>query len=470
MKKYFRTIGMVCSISIVAIATVFSAGCGTEKPKEKTTKENVTEEIISEEVNNNGSFLVTVGDVLYFRDYPVSSMETVSIGKGHMGKISAGKKSHICSYDKTTGKVTKLAEDEYGGKLYYSGDAIYTNNENSDAPQYAKISLKDGSVKELGEGRIDGISEDGALLAIEEMNNNNENKITVVRTTDQSQVTTIEKKDALVNYIGFYKNSLVYEWDETVIYDSKKDEKVSDFSDYYAVHHICQQDLNCTDEVSLGTITLPFMEDIGKGEVSIENGNATVKGYRDIYFNEGIISGNQVGVSYQVAEGTGSIFSYGYIASATLGQADSLEQVEYIRGTAMEDALPDGEKGNTSYDEMPQIWFDKEKKLVCGMHRWNSAYLSGNTLIYIDENGKEQEVTKEYATEDGSDTEISQKDAFDYSETFVVDGEKIYSVREKIQRKPEDDAGWREAFELKQLEYCEISIADGSVKVFQVEV
>ena len=124
MKKYFRTIGMVCSISIVAIATVFSAGCGTEKPKEKTTKENVTEEIISEEVNNNGSFLVTVGDVLYFRDYPVSSMETVSIGKGHMGKISAGKKSHICSYDKTTGKVTKLAEDEYGGKLYYSGDAI----------------------------------------------------------------------------------------------------------------------------------------------------------------------------------------------------------------------------------------------------------------------------------------------------------------------------------------------------------
>ena len=279
--------------------------------------------------------------------------------------------------------------------MYYSGDAIYTNNENSDAPQYAKISLKDGSVKELGEGRIDGISEDGALLAIEEMNNNNENKITVVRTTDQSQVTTIEKKDALVNYIGFYKNSLVYEWDETVIYDSKKDEKVSDFSDYYAVHHICQQDLNSTDEVSLGTITLPFMEDIGKGEVSIENGNATVKGYRDIYFNEGIISGNQVGVSYQVAEGTGSIFSYGYIASATLGQADSLEQVEYIRGTAMEDALPDGEKGNTSYDEMPQIWFDKEKKLVCGMHRWNSAYLSGNTLIYIDENGKEQEVTKE---------------------------------------------------------------------------
>lgn len=47
-----------------------------------------------------------------------------AIGKGHMGNISDGKKSHICSYDKTTGKVTKLAEDEYGGKLYYSGDAI----------------------------------------------------------------------------------------------------------------------------------------------------------------------------------------------------------------------------------------------------------------------------------------------------------------------------------------------------------
>lgn len=223
-------------------------------------------------------------------------------------------------------------------------------------------------------------------------------------------------------------------WDETVIYDPEKKEKVSDFSDYYAIHHICQQDLNSTDEISLGTITLPFMEDMEKGEASIENGNATVKGYQDIYFNEGIISGNRVGVSYQVAEGTRSIFSYGYIASATLGQADSLEQVEYIRGTAMEEALTDGEKGNT--------------------------------LIYVDENGKEQEVTKEYATEDGSDTEISQKDAFDYSETFVVDGEKIYSVREKIQRKPEDDAGWREAFELKQLEYCEISIADGTVKVF----
>ena len=391
MKKYFRSIGMICCINIVAVTTVFSAGCGTEKTKEKTVKETVAKETISEVVNNNGSFLVTVGDMLYFRDYSVSSMET----EKHMGKISDGKKSSICSCDRKTGKITELAKDGYGGELYYSSDAIYTNNENSDAPKYAKISLKDGSVKELGSGRIDSISEDGALLAIEEVNNNDENKIKVVRTTDQSQVATIEKKDALVNCIGFYENSLVYEWDEMVIYDPKKDEKVSDFSDYYAVHHICQQDLNSTDEVSLGTITLPFMEDVGEGKTLIENGNATVKGYRDIYFNEGIISGNRVGVSYQVAEGTGAVFSYGYIVSATLGQADSLEQVEYIRGTAMEDALPDGEKGNTSYDEMPQIWFDKEKKLVCGMHRWNSAYLSGNTLIYIDENGKEQEVTKE---------------------------------------------------------------------------
>ena len=63
---------MICCINIVAVTTVFSAGCGTEKTKEKTVKETVAKETISEVVNNNGSFLVTVGDMLYFRDYSVN--------------------------------------------------------------------------------------------------------------------------------------------------------------------------------------------------------------------------------------------------------------------------------------------------------------------------------------------------------------------------------------------------------------
>lgn len=474
MKKYFRTFGVFCSIGIITMSTVFLAGCGTEKSEEKqatkVTTEKNAEEIISEEVKNNGSYLLTVGDVLYFRDYPISSMEITNIGKGHMGKVSDGKKSYICSYDKKTGEVEKVTEDEYGGKLYYSADAIYTSNENSETPKYAKISLEDGLVKDLGEGTIEGISEDGTLLAVEKADDN-ENKITVVRTTDQSEVVTIEKTNTMVNYIGFYENSVVYEWDETVLYNAEIDEQVSKFSDYYSVHHICQQDLDSKEESSLGTITLPYMEESEENNVSVENGNATVKGFRDISFCDGVISGNRVGVSFQVAEGTGAIFSSGYVTSATLGQEDSLDWAEYIQSTPDDESLVKEleKKGIAFYEEMPQIWFDEDGTLVYGEHRWNSAYLTEDVLVYLDENGEETQVTSAYARENCSDAEASKETAFDYSEIFLVDGGKIYSVRENIQRESNADEGWREAYQLNKLEYCEITIANGTVNVFQVE-
>lgn len=472
MKRQWQVFGAVFSASMIGVSTVLTAGCGTkEVEKNVNTEKRIVEksaqtgdESTIEEVKNNGSYMVTVGDSVYFRDYPVASIESVTIGEGNIGYLEDGASSYISCYDKISENVTQVAEDTYGGLLYYGNGSIYTSRRADDETNtYGQISLDNGTVKELGEGIICGISQDGSLLAIEQREKNETKQLLIIDTKNQQQVATIEKENSTVHYIGFYNNSVVYELEDQTLYDKKVDQKVSSVSDYYAVYHLYQQDLDNGSVLSLGTITFPFMEDSEAESVEVANGNVTIGCEREPGFTEGIISGNRVGVSYQVAEGTGAVFNYGYIASATLGEENSIDEAEYIENTSKENA-----KGTETYESMPKIWFDQNQKLKYGEYQPGSVYISGETLFYMDENGEEQEVVKEYAK--GSDmVNASEGEIVDYADNFSVHQNVIYAVREKIERDEKNDFGWRATYKLHGLEYCKIDIADGTVEVFQTE-
>ncbi len=132
----------------------------------ETGEDNVEESDVPEEesavkVYGNGSYFVKVGEKVFFHDYIRPENAEPSQG-GQFLYLGNG----IRSYDENTGESSVLYDAPCSGKLYYIGNEFYSTYENEiGQTQIVRVSM-DGEQFMVGPGSVEGISDDGNLIAL----------------------------------------------------------------------------------------------------------------------------------------------------------------------------------------------------------------------------------------------------------------------------------------------------------------
>lgn len=155
---------------------------------------------------------------------------------------------------------------------------------------------------------------------------------------------------------------------------------------------------------------------------------------------------DEIWLQLSTYEGTGHFFSNDQYVKIKCGTPDSLEEV-IPEGTPIEEK--DVIKSPTV------ILRDKKLVYVEGVPYHTHVDTDGNLGVF-DENGDFVKIASGYDR-----LEIQSDDTIMDTEHYEAVGGDIYLVRNRLQRAPEEDIGWRYAYERLETSVLRINIANG---------
>ena len=425
-----------------AAALLCLCGCGKEKtdtlapadPVEQVSQERTedtkedagqdeTEPEVSDEtlfakafsnaqVENNGSMFVRVANRVYYRVYSPRALELTTIGFPSIDEVDANHPSKLMYYDLDTDENVEVCELSGIGNLYATVDGICLDSY-PDGTASTTLVDENGVINEhYLDGNIMDVSEDGRSVVI--ATSDDDGQIIPCVWRDGKKIGIPDVGSAYFRSLGFAKNSMI------IRADSESYDKDSVYSYDEAGAVVKLGDIGPLD---METYTLsPIIEEMTPDS----DGGYIVVSFRD---------------------GTANALVGWRVYSFTTQKAGSLE--------LFDEGEPD-EKFNYEY---PNITINEKDEPVLSSHRKGEVYLSENTfgnLMCAVPGSDDVVIRKDYVYEqDEHLTYVTQ-----IEDGHCFDGNAVFFNEVKGERSPDEDAGWRWAYELSVVDCCLIRFDD----------
>ncbi|WP_022761490.1 hypothetical protein [Butyrivibrio sp. AD3002] len=381
------------------------------------TENNLDEEPTEENlVYGNGSYFVKVGDKVYFHDY-----SRAAVGESSQGGQFLYLGSGICAYDESTGEINEISGEPCSGKLFFIGDGFYTTSEDETGQLYIVRVSMDGDVFNVGPGNVEGISEDGTLIAL--WSDDSSLKHLDVLDDSSVQYCRIDKpEDGTLSFCGLT--------DKEIIYEKTESDEIK----------LCSMDTD-NKEVSLGTLS-----DLGIfGSLECDD---------FLYDKE---SGDVFCLFAHYGGPVDSIEDY-LVVKASPGREDSLELISHGYDNEL---MP-----NLSYNDEPSLRLNGGE-LSYGFFDSNELYLShsylgshmlsrfvyGN-LLWSDDKGQERTIIKNFIPNMDKDHLVMQ--------TGEVLGDDAYILVAEVQRDSDNDQKLSQAFKYENIYVMKVPMKENS--------
>ena len=359
------------------------------------------------QIENNGGMFVRVANRVYYRVYSPRALELTVIGFPRVSEVDANPLSKLKYYDLDTDKSVEVCELKGIGNLYATVDGICIDSY-PDGFHSTTCIDENGEINEhYLDGNITGVSDDGRSVVISESDDNDRMVPCMYRDGKRIGVPTNDGSKSGFGPLGFAGNSLILNGES----DSSGTDSIYSYDE--------KGELNKLGDIApldMETYTLsPIIEEM------------TPDG-----------DGGYIVVSFR--DGTANALAGWKVYSFTSASAGSLE--------VFDEGDPE-EKFNFEY---PRITVNDEDVPILSMHKAGEVYLSENTygdlkcavpggtdITIMDNFVYEQDEHLTYVTQ------VEQGHCFDNSAAFFLE------VRGE--RSPDEDIGWRWAYELSNVDY-----------------
>lgn len=417
MKKFNFLMILTAAVLISACGKKPAAVTETVNAAEETTAAAAETEAPSAEgpVNAHFGFFVKYGDKIYYRRPGADAMKETALF-GNFLSESLGT-SEIFSYDIKTGEHSKENSSLGCGPMAVCDGSLYVSEydypNDIEVECVCSINLDEYDyVFECGD-RLCGISDNGKWVISKEDIYGDERKLFCLYYSDGSVIESIESSNPLT-YIGAAGDWLIYE--------ERRDDQ----------YFLWRCSMETGELLRLGEI--PVFEEPPLSYPGEPEGFAYENG--------------KIAVIFSAYEGTGHFYAGSNLVTADVNKKDSLlcEEASY--------------QSDYFYDEMNRgpgvVFISGKPELTDGMpYDVEIDFRTGNMILF-DEEGKAGVIGSGYefyeSEEEGTTVDI---EAAEY-----VDG-MIYAVRNEMWHIPEEDVGWRYAYERKLTYFLEIDPETG---------
>ncbi len=365
------------------------------------------------EVANNGHLMVRVGDRLYFRNFDPLALERTQNGTYFCGDDNPEYTSELMYYDIKADKTETLCTVNGTGALYATDKGFLLN----DGDGNCTLITPDGSVKsKYYYASVLGVSDDGTCVAIISNHNSAIDQPEISITDGISTVGRLEAAAGMYQrFLGFAGNNLI--------------------ASYY------DEDEDITKIFSLG------IEESGGilGEIPEYEGEVYPLSPEFYGFTS---SGSEFALAYGYYDGSAHFLNASRIFAGDSESSGSLKSVATYDEDPYEKSLYTDETGHILWDEHAP----DEVDILDG---------SGGDLICYT-GPKDYETVYEKFTQV---PEFDDSDAYDYADWYFLQeafksGDKVFALRARTYRNPDEDFGWRLAYNLFTLDYCMMDLSD----------
>ncbi len=353
------------------------------------------------EVENNGEYIIRVGDRVYFRTYDQLAVPRTEIGQYFLGNDSAEYGSEICYYDLSDETRGVFAKVNGSGPLYACQDGFLLY----DGTEYTSLIKPDGSeVKKYLEGQALGVSDDGRCVALGLYPGGGSDTTGLSMAVDGVMSDTMMGgDDSYAVFAGFAEDTMIA--------------TVSDYLD--DSHIVAALDTN-------GVYT-------SLGEIQSYEG--------DFYplspvFIDFVSSGDDIALEYGFYDGTAYVLNAAMIYTGNVKEGDSM--------------MP----AVTFEDGMERSLFKDGGNILWGEHAPGEVGLSdGNRgdLIYYTGTEDYSTVSPKYVR--WPEEDYYDVDSWDFLQEGFITGDKLFAIKAVAYRNPDEDFGWRWAYNLFALDY-----------------
>ncbi len=384
----------------------------TEEKKEEIVEEKIPEGLFAKafadgQIENNGGMFVRVANRVYYRVYSPRAIELTVIGLPSVDEVDANQASKLMYYDLDTDESVEVSEVNGIGGLYATVDGICLDSY-PDGSHSTTLVDENGSINEhYLNGNITGVSDDGRSVAVGESDEND--SIIPCMYRDGKRIGNPEenKNAERFGFLGFAGNCLI---------------AGRSFDDYTGNSIYSYDETGKT--IKLGDIEPLDMETYNLSPIV-----------------EDMVSNGKMGyVTVAFRDGTANALTAWRIYSFEPGRPDSLEL--FKEGGPVEE-----------YDyETPKISSVGEYAPYLSPHAVGDVYLSEGTwgdLMGIASDCKKVLIRENYVSKpDELMTYVNN-----IENGYCFSNNAAFFLETSGQRSPDEDVGWRWAYELIEIDY-----------------
>ncbi|MBR4670438.1 MAG: hypothetical protein IKO84_07550 [Butyrivibrio sp.] len=360
------------------------------------------------EVENNGSFFVRVGDKVYYRVFNTAGIESPTLG-GFINEKPEALQAKIMSYDLKSG-MSECVGTTYGnGKMYAVTDGFVFSEPSKSGTVHSTIGGPD--MRPYLDGSPEAVSEDGRGLVTREFVENDGYQSSIIHVYyDNEEIATIEDGE------GYYTTVFGYTGNNLFVMKSCYED-----NKYYVSSY--DESGSCTDYGKLALAISDFLYDPApEFEQLITDGTNS-------YFMLGYY------------EGSGHYFAGYEVYKVTLGEKDSISFVKT------------GKANEASDFYAPKIYLDAKDTLCLADHLAGEIAISNNEngdLVYYSKPDHPSILLKAFVPEPTSSAQAY------YVDEAAVFGDDAFIITNEIERNPDGDIGWRDAYNINEIDYLHI--------------
>ena len=357
-------------------------------------------------------YFVEVKDKVYFRKYGKEALEKTALWGYYFNYPKGDGGSFVASYDKSTGQVKALFDDD-GGRLYYDDKRFYFENKQGEDNDYKSIVY---AVDKIGKntkvlyeyGTILELSKRG-YLAVQTFNMGTASTVEIIKNAHRIFRINTGKGMEAVQYIGIADDYLIY----GILH--YQDGKLLGIDVY-------GKGLNVTSKpIKLGSLNMEdkFVDGIDIGNVIFKKGK--------VYF------------SVFCFDGSGHFISEGFVYSADPMKNNSLKTVTGdVYG---------------KYQKIPYFTVNNKGRVKLSEYKKNEVFQNKNSVyLFKKDNDKKlivKDIRKLFGKSAGGEYEVASAD--------YIDG-AVYMIINKQKREPSEDIGWREAYRVLERYYVRVPL------------
>lgn len=387
-----------------------------QKKKKKTKKKTEQEEEANglfakafrdKEVENNGGAFVRVANRVYYRVYSPRCLALTVIGLPSVDETNTDTPSKLMYYDLDEEKSVEVCEVSGVGSLYATIDGICLDSYPDGAASTTLIDENGAIDEHCYAGNITDVSADGRSVVIGESDENDYIVPCMYRDKERIGIPNDGEEDSYCSSFGFAGNSLIVRLTSgsasgECIYSFDENGKLTKLGDI--------------EPFDMETYTLsPVVEELAPSDE---------KSYLSVSFRDG----------------TANALVAWRVYSLTPGAEGSLEL--YDEGEATEE-----------YDyETPKITVNDGYPPLLSAHAAGDVYLSEGTwgdLMCVASDSKKVLIREDFVSK--PDEFMTYVQNIDNGHCF--DNSAVFFLDISGQRSPDDDAGWRWAYQLIEIDY-----------------
>jgi len=359
------------------------------------------------QIENNGGMFIRVANRVYYRVYSPHAVELTVIGLPNVDEVDANQPSKLMYYDLDAEESIEVCELKGIGSLYATIDGICIDSYPDGTPSTTLVD-ENGNVNEYYlNGNIMGVSDDGRSVVVGERDDNDYIIPCVYRDGKRIGIPSDDGGKGRYSSLGFAGTFLIMNAGSA----SNDVDSIYSYDENGAL-------------VKLGDIEPLDMETYTLSPIIEEMTPDSDGGYISVSFRDG--TANAL-VGWKV-------YSF---ASASSGSLEIFDE---------------GDPADKFNYEVPEISVNSKDEPILSRHKAGEIYLSENTygdLMCSFPESNDVVIRKDYVFEqDENLTYVTQID-----KGYCFDDNAAFFLEISGQRSPDEDVGWRWAYELTEIDY-----------------